>query len=95
MTLPKKKARTLVTLYNQNHCHHSITVEQYYLNLPKDMVEYNSLDLEIIKERQDEDDRLTQSTVSHPTWYSCKTINNVEDIICYTKPGDNAAKRKK
>jgi len=25
-TLPKKKARTLVALYNQNHCHHSITV---------------------------------------------------------------------
>jgi hypothetical protein len=31
------------------------------------MVEYNPLDLENIKERQDEDDRLTQSTVRHPT----------------------------
>ncbi len=40
-TLPKKKARTLVTEYNQNHCHHSVTVEQCYLNLPEDMVEDN------------------------------------------------------
>jgi hypothetical protein len=90
-TLPKKKARTLVTLYNQNRCHHSVTVEQCYLNLPEDMVEDNPLDLENIKERQDEDDRLTQSSVRHPTWYSRKTINDVKDIVCYTKPGDNAA----
>ncbi len=90
-TLPKKKARPLVTLYNQNHCHHSVTVEQCHLNLPEDMVEDNPLDLENIKGRQDEDDRLTQSTVRHPTWYSRKTINNVDDILCYTKPGDNAA----
>ncbi len=49
-TLPKKKARTLVTLYNQNHCHHSITIKQCYLNLPEDMVEDNPLDLKNIKE---------------------------------------------
>jgi hypothetical protein len=54
------------------------------------MVEDNPLHLENIKERQDEDDRLIQSTVKHPTWYSRKTINDVEDILCYTKPGDNA-----
>ena len=75
---------------HQNHCHHNVTVEQCYLNLSEDMVEDNPLDLENIKERQDEDDKLTQS-VKHPTWYSCKTINNVEDTLCYTKPGDNAA----
>ncbi len=40
-TLPKKKTRTLVTDNNKNHCHHSVTVEQYYLNLPEDMVEDN------------------------------------------------------
>jgi hypothetical protein len=90
-TLPKKKAKTLVTQYNQNHCHHYDTVEQCYLNLPEDMVEDNPFNLENIKERQDEDDRLIQSTVKHPTWYSRRTINDVEDILCYTKPGDNAA----
>ena len=47
--------------------------------------------MENIKEKQDEDDKLTQSTVTHPTWYSHKAINDVEDILCYTKPGDNAA----
>ncbi len=75
---------------HQHHCHHNVTIEQY-LNLPEDMVEDNPLDLEKIRERQDEDDNLTQSAVRHPTWYSCKTINDVEDILCYTKPGDNAA----
>jgi hypothetical protein len=28
---------------------------------------------------------------SYPEWYSRKTINDVEDILCYTKPGDNPA----
>jgi hypothetical protein len=81
-----------MTQYNQNHCHHNVTVKQCYLNLPEDMVEDNPSDLENIKEKQDEDDRrLTQSTVKHPPWYSPKTINDVEDILCYTKPGDNRA----
>ncbi len=80
-----------MTQYNQNHCHHNNTVEQYYLNLPEDMVEDNPLDLENIKERQDEDDKLIQSTVKHPAWYSHKTINDVQDILCYTKSGDNEA----
>ncbi len=35
-----------------------------------------------------------ESTVKFPTWYSCKTINNVEDTLCYTKPGDNPANQK-
>ena len=39
-----KKARTLVTQYNQNHCHHNDTAEQCYLNLPEDMIEDNPLD---------------------------------------------------
>jgi hypothetical protein len=75
---------------HQHHCHHNVPAEQCYLNLPEDMVDDNHLDFENIKERQDEDDNLMQSTVRHPTWYSCKTITNVEDILCYTKPGDNA-----
>jgi hypothetical protein len=28
---------------------------------------------------------------SYPEWSSCKNINNVQDILCYTKPGDNPA----
>ena len=52
---------------HQNHYHHNVNVEQFYLNLPEYLVEDNSLDLENIKERQDEDDRLTQSTVKHST----------------------------
>ncbi len=27
----------------------------------------------------------------HPTWYSHKNINDINNILCYTKPGDNAA----
>jgi hypothetical protein len=66
-------------------------VEHCYLNPPDDMVEDNSLDLENIKEKQDEDNDLSQSLMRHPTWYSCKNINDVNDILCYTKPGDNTA----
>ena len=51
---------------------------------------HQDVDLENIKERQDEDKNLMQSTVRHPTWNSCKTINDVEGVPCYTKPGDNA-----
>jgi hypothetical protein len=67
------------------------TVEQCYLNLPKNMVKDNPFDLENIKERQDYDEKLMKSTVKYPEWYTCKTINNVDDILCYVKPGDNPA----
>jgi hypothetical protein len=52
------------------------------------MIEDNPLDLENIKERQDHDEKLMHSTFKYPDWDSRKTINNVEDILCYTKPGD-------
>jgi hypothetical protein len=55
------------------------------------MVEDNPLDLENIKERQDHDEKLMRSAVKYPEWYSCKSINNDEDILCYTKPGDISA----
>ncbi len=64
--------------------------EHCYLNPPKDMVEDNPLDLDI-KEDQDKDNDLQQSLTTHPDWYNCKNINDVNDILCYTKPGDNAA----
>jgi hypothetical protein len=67
------------------------TVEQCYLNLPEYMVEDISLDLENIKERQDHDEKLMQSAVKYPEWYSHKSVNDVEDIFCYTKPGDSPA----
>jgi hypothetical protein len=70
---------------------YSSAVEQCYLNLPEDMVKDNPLELENIKERQDHDEKLMQLIVKYPEWYSCKTINNVDDILCYTKPGDNPA----
>jgi hypothetical protein len=63
------------------------TVGQCYTNLPEDMFDDNPLDLENIKERQDHDEKLTQSVVKYPEWYSRKSINYVEDILCYTKPG--------
>jgi hypothetical protein len=92
---PKEKAETFVTEYNQNHCYIcDSNVEHYYLNLPEEMVEDNPLDLENIKEKQDEDNDLSQSLLRHPTWYSCKNINDFNNILCYTKPGDNVAKWK-
>jgi hypothetical protein len=55
------------------------------------MVEDNPLGLENIREKQDEDNDLYPSLTKHLTWYSCKNINDVNNILCYTKPGDNAA----
>jgi hypothetical protein len=55
------------------------------------MVEDNTLDLENIQEKPDKDNDLFQSFTRHPTWYSRKNINDVNDILCYTKPGNNAA----
>jgi hypothetical protein len=67
------------------------TIKQCNLNLPEDMVEDNPLDLENINERQDHDMKHMQSVVKYPEWYCCKFINDGEDILCYTKPGDNPA----
>jgi hypothetical protein len=55
------------------------------------MVEDNLLDLENIKERQYHDEKLVQSTVKYPEWCIHKSINDVDDIMCYIKPGDNPA----
>jgi hypothetical protein len=55
------------------------------------MVEDNSLDMESIKERQGHDEELMQSIAKYPTWCSCKTVYDVDDILCYTKSGDNPA----
>jgi hypothetical protein len=68
---------------------YDFAVEQCYLNLSEDMVEDNPMDLENIKERQDHDEKLMQSTLKYLEWYSCKTINNVDNILCYTS--DNPA----
>jgi hypothetical protein len=67
------------------------TVEQCHLNLPEDMVEDKPLNLENIKERQDHDEKLMQLMVQYPEWYNRKTINNVDNILCYIKPGGNKA----
>jgi hypothetical protein len=53
------------------------------------MEEDNPFDIENIKEKQDEDNDLQQSATKHPERYSRKTLDQVTDILCYTKPGDN------
>jgi hypothetical protein len=58
--------------------------DQCYLNLPEDMVEDNPLDIENIKEKQDEDNELQQSATRHPEWCSRKTFNDVDNVLCYT-----------
>jgi hypothetical protein len=73
-----------------SNCHHSCDVVTHcYLNLPTDMAEDNPLDIENFKEIQDEDNDLQQTATNHPAWYSCKTFDQVTDILCYAKPGDN------
>jgi hypothetical protein len=52
------------------------------------MVEDNPIYKEY-QRKQDEDNELQQSATRHPEWNSHKTFNDVEDVLCYTKPGDN------
>ncbi len=87
----KYSAGTDSLAYNGNNHFSDSNAEHCYLNLPEDMVEDNPLDLENIKEKQDEDNDIQQSLTKHPTWYSRKNINDDANILCYTKPGDNAA----
>jgi hypothetical protein len=53
------------------------------------MKEDNPLDIENIKEKQDEDNDLQQTATKHPEWYSRETFHQVMDALCYTKPGGN------
>jgi hypothetical protein len=87
----KYSANTHLSACNGNNHFCDSNVENCYLNLPEDMVEDNLLHLKNIKEKQDEDNDLQQSLTNHPTWYNHKNINDVDNILCYTKPGDNAA----
>jgi hypothetical protein len=87
----KYSADTHSSAYNGNNHLCDSNAEYCYLNLPEDVVEDNPLDFENIKEKQDEDNNLQQSLTKYPTWNSRKNINEVDDILCYTKPGDNAA----
>ena len=92
---PKKRRKYSAGIHSSAHNGHNHScdsnAEHCYLNLPEDMVEDNPMDLENIKEKQDEDNDLQQSLNKHPDWYSRKNINDVNDILCYTKQGDNAA----
>jgi hypothetical protein len=85
ITLDENKSLLAFPFYDD------FTVKQCNLNLPEDMVGDNSLDLENIKERQDHGEKLMQLAIKYPELYSCKSINDVEKILCYTKPGDNPA----
>jgi hypothetical protein len=87
----KHSADTHSSAYNGHNHFCDSNAEHCYLNLTEDMVEDNPLDLENIKEKQDEDNDLQQSLTKHPTWYSHTNSNDVKDILCYTKPGDYAA----
>ena len=77
------------------HQHHRPCLENHtdhcYLNLPEDMMEDNPLDIENIKEKQDQDNDLQQSVTKHPEWYTRKNFHTVADVLCYTKPGDHPA----
>ncbi len=69
--------------------HDSHHIDHCFLNLPENMIENNPLNLETIKEKQDQDADLQQSATRHPEWYSRKDINSIANVICYTRPNDN------
>ena len=60
------KKRKQQTSKKCHRSHNRSINNQCYLNLPEDMVEDNPLDIENIKEKQDEDNDLQQSAIRHP-----------------------------
>jgi hypothetical protein len=71
---PKKRRKYSADIHSSAHNGYNhfcdSNAEHCYLNLPEDMVEDNPLDLENIKEKQDEDNDVQQSLTKHPNWYS-------------------------
>jgi hypothetical protein len=67
---PKKHRKYSAGIHSSAHNGHKHScdsnAEHCYLNLPEDMVEDNPLDLENIKEKQDEENDLLQSLNKHP-----------------------------
>jgi hypothetical protein len=53
------------------------------------MDEDNSLDFEMVKEEQANDNVLQSRVLKYPDRYLTKRIGNIEGIICLLKPGDN------
>ncbi len=71
---PKKRRKYSADTHSLAHNGHNhfcdSNAKHCYLNLPEDMAEDKHLDLENIKEKQDEDNDLQQSLTKHPDWYS-------------------------
>ena len=76
---PKKRRNLEQDSHHIDHC---------YLNLSENMIENNPLSMENINEKQDQYADLQQSATRHPEWYSCKDINSIANVLCYTRPND-------
>jgi hypothetical protein len=76
--LKKKESRRPKKRRNlEQDSHH---IDNCYLNLPEDMIGNNPLNIENIKEKQDQDADLQRSASRHPEWYSRKDINSVANV---------------
>ena len=72
-------------------CFACLAEDDCYLNLPSDLQADNPLDMETIKEQQQQDEILQKRVQKYSDRYTTKRIGNVEDIICHVKPGDDKA----
>ena len=69
-------------------CFKCLPDEEFYLNLPDDMVDNNPLDMENIKEQQDTDYALLNHATKYADPYMHKRISTIDDTLCYIKPRD-------
>ena len=61
-----------------------------YLNLPDMNVPANNpLNLQWIREQQQADQELLDKLAKYPDRYMYKEFDDVEDLICYVRPGDD------
>jgi hypothetical protein len=60
--------------------------DECYLNLPPDSAINNPLDMDVMKEQQDADNKLQDQATKNADHYICKsTVDDV--LLCYVKPG--------
>ena len=60
-----------------------------FLNFPEIEIEQIPLNIENIKEAQDEEERLQWLKSNYPQSYYYRKIGDVQNVLCYTKPGRN------
>ena len=74
-------------------CFLSLPWDKCYLNIPSTNAAESPLNMETIKEKQQEDTDLLRLSRKHPQRYLQKQVGKVRNVICYVKEGEDPEKK--